>query len=246
MVANMASHPSAQALNTCPSIAQLNTEEWRACCKFFKHDPTKQSREDTIKLDGLLVGLFLHQAYAVYWMLSRLIARINGCFLADDMGVGKTLEFLGVWVVHRIVHVAWDEVQRCRTNDDETERAKHLPANQAAGSICPTNPFCIACPCQNESTTFQLTEVMKNGPVLMLAPANNVSVWAQECAKRIDTNNSQLDLKWYVAHKNQLSSLVKQEIRCDMETLQAKPGQERILVIGSNSTFLKKVVQPVA
>jgi hypothetical protein len=66
MVANMASYPSVQALNTCPSIAQLNIEEWRACCKFFKHDPTKQSREDTIKLDGLLVGLFPHHAYAIY------------------------------------------------------------------------------------------------------------------------------------------------------------------------------------
>jgi hypothetical protein len=108
MVANMASYPSAQALNTCPRIAQLNIEEWRVCCKFFKHDSTRQSREDTIKLDGLLVGLFLHQAYAVYWMLSRLIARINGCFLADDMGVSKTLEFLGAETnatkIHKLIY----------------------------------------------------------------------------------------------------------------------------------------------
>ena len=90
----MASYYSAQALNTCPSIAQLNVTDWAACCKFFKHDLNNTSREHTIKLDGLLVGLFPHQAYAIYWMLSRLIADGNGCFLANAIRVGKTLGFL--------------------------------------------------------------------------------------------------------------------------------------------------------
>lgn len=41
-----------------------------------------------------------------------------------------------------------------------------------------------------------------------------------------------------------MSSPAKEEIQCDKETLLAKPGQEWILVIGSNNTFYSRIIEP--
>src|SRR5277367_3065332 len=170
MQANVLSNSRAQRLQLCPSLTHLTVEQWIACCTIFKHDPTKRAREDTFYIDGLLVGLFPHQAYAVYWMITRLLDNITGLFLADDMGLGKTLEFIGLWVVQRKVTTAWDEVQKCRNSPNEAERKKHLPGEQEVGSVCPTDPIPhLACPCVNGSISHQLAKVLRRGPVLILA-----------------------------------------------------------------------------
>jgi SNF2-related domain len=204
----------------------------------------KRARKDTIKVDGIKVGLFPHQAYAIFWMLSRLIYDINGCFLADDMGVGKTMEFLGVWVIHRMVHLAWDEVQICRNSPDALDRAKHLPVGHTVGSSCPTDPFCISCPCQEDSISYQLSSVIRKGPVLILAPPNNVSVWEEECHNMIDTKNTRLKLEWHVAYgESRLTNAVIKDLQCDIETLDAKPGQERHLVIVSYRGIYNRLIE---
>ncbi len=52
-------------------------------------------------------------------------------------------------------------------------------------------------------------------------------------------------MQWHVAYDNAyLSSLVIDQIRCDIDTLEAKPGQERHLLISSNQSFYKRVIQP--
>ena len=162
------------------------------------------------------------------------------------MGVGKTLEFIGVWVFHRSVAVAWHEVQTCRKSSDPASREKHLPASQKEGSVCPTNPFPnLACPCVNGSMSHLIAQQIKQGPVLMLAPGGNVSVWEEECRKRVDTANRRLRLKWHVAYeKSILSQQTIQGLRCDAEMLEAKKDQNRHLVIASNQSFYNRVIQP--
>ncbi len=72
----------------------------------FKHDPRKTGIEDKFQMDGLHVDLFPHQAIAVFWVFRRYVKHVRQLFIADEMGVGKTLEFIGVWVFHWSVTVA--------------------------------------------------------------------------------------------------------------------------------------------
>lgn len=232
-------------LLSCPTLDQLTSELWADCCALFKHDPRKAQRDDKFYIEGLRVGLFPHQAFAIFWVFWRRRCEVYQLFISDDMGVGKTLEFLGVWIVQRSVNVAWDEVQRCRSSSNPADRLKHLPTAQGKDSVCPTNPFPnLACPCVNSSISYQMAQRTKQGPVLMLAPAGNVFVWEEECAKRVDTSNKRLRLKWHVAYdKSDLSPTVVKELQCDIDTLQAQRGQDRHLVISSNISFYKKVIQ---
>jgi hypothetical protein len=95
---------------------------------FFKHDPRKAQRDDKFYIEDLCVGLFLYQAFAVFWVFWRHRCEVFQFFISDNIDVDKTLEFLGVWIVQRSVNVAWDKVQRCRSSPDLADRLKHLPA----------------------------------------------------------------------------------------------------------------------
>src|SRR5271154_5453605 len=120
---------------------QLASGAWEDCCALFRHDPRDAGRDDKFKIEGLRVGLFPHQALAIFWALKSWSEEGDTLFLADEMGVGKTLEFLGLWAVHRHLKFAWDAVQKARASDDPLENQKHLPAEgQEAQSRCPTNP----------------------------------------------------------------------------------------------------------
>ena len=207
LLANALSTSRSQRLRSCPTLDQLNVDTWNECCLLFRHDPRRTGKEDTFPMDGLRVGLFPHQALAVFWVFQRYIAHVRQLFIADDMGLGKTLEFIAVWVFQRNVAVAWDEVRACRGSDEPAKRAKHLPVDQEEGSVCPTNPFPnLACPCVNGSMSHSIALELKEGPVLVLAPGKNVSVWVNECRERVDTGNKRLWLKWHVAYdKSDLS-----------------------------------------
>jgi hypothetical protein len=234
-----------QSLQSCPTLNHMTVSRWGRYCSFFKHDPRKTAREDVFQIDGFLVGLFPHQIYAAMWLIERWSQGVYTLFLADGMGVGKTSTVLLLWVIQRNVLLAWDEVVRCRKSPSAAERAKHLPEIQDDGSACPTNPFCIACPCENNSLTREFVPIFRPGPVLVVAPGGNVNVWYDECKARIDTKNKRLNLRWHVAYKElSLSNQVLTQLRCDIDTLEAKSGQERHLVISSNASFYNKVITP--
>jgi len=80
-----------QSLQSYPRLGQLEPSEWEACCQFFKVDPRHHERHNMFLIGGLRVGLFPHQAFAVYWMLLQSTRDLRGVFLADDMGLGKTM-----------------------------------------------------------------------------------------------------------------------------------------------------------
>jgi hypothetical protein len=162
------------------------------------------------------------------------------------MGVGKTLEFIGLWVLQQNVSVAWDEVETCRKSSRPSERMKHLPAEQEDGSVCLTNPFPgLACPCINGTISHQIALRVKQGPVLILAPGGNISVWEEECRRRVNTKSKRLRLQWHVAYeRSALSQQTIRGLRCDIDTLEAKKDQNRHLVIASNQSFYNKLIQP--
>ena len=231
---------------SCPTLDQLSVNIWKECCSLFRHDPHRTGSEDKFSIDGLQVDLFPHQALAIFWVFQRYVKFIRKLFIADEMGIGKTLEFIGVWVFHRSVAIAWDKVQTCWNSSNPAGREEHLPANQKEGRVCPTNPFLnLTCPCINGSMSHLIAQQIKQGPVLMLAPGGNVSVWEEECRRRVDTANRRLRLKWHVAYeKSVLSQQTIQDLQCDAEMLEAKKGQNRHLVIASNQSFYNKVIQP--
>jgi SNF2 family DNA or RNA helicase len=72
------------------TVDRLDLKAWADCQKFYKLDGDfgKNPEEHTIKIPGLRRKLKPHQAYAVYWML-KTEKRLNGGYLADDMGLGK-------------------------------------------------------------------------------------------------------------------------------------------------------------
>jgi len=54
-------------------------------------------------------------------------------FLADDMGVGKTMTVIAFWAAKVANYLDWREVQRSQSSLDENIRARHLAADREAG-----------------------------------------------------------------------------------------------------------------
>src|SRR5450432_2680733 len=115
-----------EELGSSPELSQFSVQQWVNCCAFFKVDSRKRNREDKIKIPGLQVDLFPHQAFAVYWMLHRKAYKILGVFLSDDIGLGKTLTVLGFWASTVANYRNWQMVLASRKSSNEIENRKHL------------------------------------------------------------------------------------------------------------------------
>ena len=151
-------------------------ELWTNCCRFFRVDENRTNKKERFAIHGLKYQLFPHQLLAVYAMLVQERSVCYGGFLADEQGLGKTLECIALILVNRLLQLAHRRVRRSR----EAQDGKHLPAGpQERNAVCPTQDlYSIQCPCVNSSISSSLNPVF--GPNLIFAPPALVGNWINE------------------------------------------------------------------
>src|SRR5688500_15927947 len=103
-VCNMLTSLRLQDLQNLPELTQIDDPahsdqhlRWIECCKMFNLDPLQTALEELVEIAGLKTKIYQYQAFGVYWqmMTSR---KLGGGFVADTMGLGKTLSFLAFFV----------------------------------------------------------------------------------------------------------------------------------------------------
>jgi hypothetical protein len=94
----------------------LSHENWNACCEFLLHDPEGTSPEDTFKIKGIKTPVLPFQAFGAYMCIFKLEVQ-SGVWLADTMGLGKTLMFLVVRAIHRAILLCRLDILKSRDSD---------------------------------------------------------------------------------------------------------------------------------
>ena len=153
----------------------------------FKLDPSKTAPGELVTIAGLKTKIYQYQAFGVYWqmMTSR---KLGGGFVADGMGLGKTLSFLAFFVAERQLAYLWQEVDHSRKARD----GKHLREDEhMEGDICPTRSKTgwISCPCASSSPTS--TMLPKPGVRLACVPEKLVRSWWAEWKRHVDVISDQ-------------------------------------------------------
>lgn len=180
-----------------PELTQIDDPDqpgehlrWKACCKMFNLDPSRTALEELVVVAGLKTKIYQYQAFGVYWqmMTSRMV---GGGFVADTMGLGKTLSFLAFFVVERQLSCLWRAVEDSRNAKD----GKHLREDQQhEGDSCPSGTAAgwISCPCASSNPTSWMR--LKPGVRLACVPDNLVRNWWAEWKRHVDTSQTILGL----------------------------------------------------
>ena len=169
----------------------LSPENWKACCDFFLHDPDKTSPEDTFQIRGIKTPVLPFQAFGAYISTVKLAVQ-NGVWLADTMGLGKTLIFLVMRALHRALLLCWKDVLACWVKKLE---GRHLDRStpdhpQAANAVCPSgNRFGILCVCLDRNPLKYYTP--RIGAALVLAPPGLLTNWINEMRTHLDLTDKE-------------------------------------------------------
>jgi SNF2 family DNA or RNA helicase len=113
-------------------LEQSDPQLWDEHCQFFcleplNHDPafnitTLRGFTYSRTVDNnaaISQGLHLPQTYAAFFMLRKWRhSLVGGGFLADRMGVGKTLETLIFIICCRLISLAWKDVEISWTQEN--------------------------------------------------------------------------------------------------------------------------------
>jgi SNF2 family DNA or RNA helicase len=178
----------------------MSPREWAECCAFFEIDLSSLTATTLLHFPGMKSTIAPYQLQAAF-----LIVRQNGSnkitgggYLADKMGLGKTLETILVILLRRLVRLAQTEVSQAQNRGD---LSNHNSKDMGVGTPCPSRsritnksmwPF--ACPCEaGLSAKLNLSK----GPSLLLVPAGLATNWRSEWVKHVDFNsklNGKMDL----------------------------------------------------
>jgi hypothetical protein len=195
------------------AINHENIDTWREMCQFFKVADERQFGPDAlIPLPGMAIALKPHQAYCIYWAVTRpfLGAQdLHGGFIADEMGLGKTIETIGIIVVRAWLVAAQRAVSRDRASQLSNPRheARHLPAStntlrQAPNARCPTEPFGIQCPCVERTMSARMAfgGSLPSGPTLIVAPPSLCQNWYAEFERFVIRGANPLRFSHFLEH----------------------------------------------
>ncbi|EER22853.1 SNF2 family N-terminal domain containing protein [Coccidioides posadasii C735 delta SOWgp] len=192
---------------------QMDSQTWRDFTSFFmlpqnENDGTDPTRKILIR--GMLRDAPPHQLYCAFWMLLKDQGLEQGGFIADEMGIGKTMEVilyfvLGAWIIYNRLHI-----KQCRK--DPAMANKHLPAVMDTEEghkgpkqhhlRCPSQDmFPILCACVPDGVTARCLSQPLQGAMLVVVPKGLLLPWAREWADSIpgDSGNC-LKLNLFIGH----------------------------------------------
>jgi hypothetical protein len=226
-----------------PALEQLTFENWQSTCELFKiPSNTKTSVEDKFKIPGSNHGFFPHQLLGIWFMITRGTIGFRGGIVADDPGVGKTAQVIGLILVKRWLFLAGDDVQLARNSREPATRSRHLPAStlempQPADAKCPSqDQWGVQCPCVQSGVSASIFPTLSRGPTIIVPPPGAIKVWSDELVNFVDPKEKSLQLEWFVYHESALSTLHysrNNEVLCDRHTKKAPIGSERFIFLTS-------------
>ncbi|KAK1454412.1 hypothetical protein CMEL01_16733 [Colletotrichum melonis] len=145
-----------------------DNDTWLRCCNFFDTNPnhkTNGTPSHTHAIYGVKRGLWPTQLYDVYSVLEGsdgVGANVaNGCLLGNEMGTGKTLTYLAVLAVRRLIGLLEWSTKHHEVDHDGT-----------AAGICGTERrfYGIPCLCDETSLTYRIARRFPPGCALLILP----------------------------------------------------------------------------
>ena len=162
---------------------------WKRCARLFFHNPGNVHADQRICIPGLQTPLYLYQAFEVFIMFEMKMFQREG-YNADEMGLEKTIQLLGLICLNCILDEARAEVTTAHRKGDIT---KHLTwgtegAPQPSDAQCSSGrKFRIECSCVEDESAAQL--LSHSGSNLIVVPAALVPIWLQEASRHLNSEN---------------------------------------------------------
>ncbi|KAM7184298.1 hypothetical protein V8F33_013065 [Rhypophila sp. PSN 637] len=180
---------------------------WDICLSFFNIDPDEWSRGEEMrykqaakegkkrkrvpmkKLPGMNVGLFDYQLMGVLNLLRNILYNVPGGILADEQGVGKTMEMFGLIALAYNLRRSKTEVE---AEWNSGKRSQHNPRQDAekggqAPRTCKLDErYGFRCYCYN-GLTQMLADALPEGPNFIIGPERSLEQLYIEGKKKLDT-----------------------------------------------------------
>ncbi|KAK2005547.1 hypothetical protein LZ32DRAFT_672537 [Colletotrichum eremochloae] len=145
-------------------------KDWPGTCQFFNH---KLEDTDAINAKGATlpcttISFFLPQMVEIYRHWRLVTARehpTRGSLQAHEMGVGKTVIYLGIIAVRRLAFLSHEHFKRCPA----------LHRSYDGRCALPGRPFGIQCACDKDGLTRAIVEAAPHGANLIVVPAHLLS-----------------------------------------------------------------------
>ncbi|EFW15482.1 conserved hypothetical protein [Coccidioides posadasii str. Silveira] len=196
-------------------LDKMDSQTWWDFTSFFMLLQNENDGTDPIRkilICGMLQDTPPHQLYCAFWMLLKDQGLEQGGFIADEMGIGKTMEVilyfvLGAWIIYNCLHIK----QCCK---DPAMANKHLPVvmdteEEHKGPKqhhlrCPSQDmFPILCACVLDRVTACCLSQLLQGAMLVVVLKGLLLLWAREWADSIpgDSGNC-LKLNLFIGHRD--------------------------------------------
>ena len=243
-----------------PALEQMDTKLWDNTCELFLiKDKTKTSLEDLVMLKGFKQGkgLFPSQALAATFMATRRINPVldlDGGFLADDPGLGKTVCIVGLIALMRWLWIAYDDMTTSHNGLAPSVIGRHLRPGtvetpQSEHVKCPTQHLWgVQCPCVESGVAHKIMKgVLPRGPTFIVPPPKAVGVWRDELVRFLDPSSS-LKIEVFIYHSTHTKHFPRErysELQC-ADDGKAPKNSEKFVFISTSKSFQQQLLRAFA
>jgi SNF2-related domain len=184
---------------------QFSEEIWKNFQTFFmlpKGGTDGTDPDVPISFPGLSRCPYPHQLYGAFVMLIKGGGSSGGGYLGDEMGVGKTMAAIMLWILNAWLVQNKLSVERARTQPEHSQ-FKHLPENAPENTPCPSQhiwPF--LCRCVNSPFSAKQFEP-RDGATLVVSPKSLLLSWAQQWSATIPNGQDKhniMKLRLFIGH----------------------------------------------
>ncbi|KAL9037174.1 MAG: hypothetical protein Q9180_003871 [Flavoplaca navasiana] len=173
-------------------------DSWALAAAFIKVDPNQLSSEPCVRVPGIELPLYQYQWNGVYKCFTMCMDDTNGVIMADEMGMGKTLQMIATIVLTR------DFILNCRDVDREwdhppLEASARRHCHRDGSGTCSANKdmwFVCVCIPGNPHHGWRPTD----GHFEIISPPMMLGSWVREWAKFYKPTNSDDKLEFVVGH----------------------------------------------
>lgn len=178
-------------------VEHIDSDRWDSYCRFLGHKRDDSDSEEVVSIYGMSRKPYAHQAFLAMFALQSCYTKLNGIFIGDAVGTGKTTAVLTLFFLQRQITLMYEEVRESRSRND----GRHLLASsletgyqQPLDAACPSKllgtgcayRFHLECPCVEQSFLRQCNIRPKNGVFVCIVPPGLLEVWATQWDVSVD------------------------------------------------------------
>ncbi|KAH4606494.1 hypothetical protein HBH82_108060 [Parastagonospora nodorum] len=226
-------------------MANFTKNQYNEARAFFNLPPVKKMKAEQVKIKWITKLLWPHQIMFLCQGTRKLIQN-GSLFEADEQGLGKTLQTVGLIWLNKLMVYMDESIQYWRqsgSNPDSDEKKfvrlhEHLQADAPKGSKCPSaKHWPIQCRCQPDSFTATIP-VSRRPSIVYPHVIRTIPAWAKEVDEFSDAecpflfsaligNASQKNLTGYTrVIKGSVRPLNSREEEVPAECIQPDDGTE--------------------